>query len=238
VFGLRELAATFIHPTAWLVGIFLILLGSDFKQTFRSILAFPYLIIVSLVVFALYCLTTIQGRFLPAWELLIWGSLLTAAHQRRSIVGIYRAVTAFVCLAMIGAVAYMIYGETIHGFHNDATTEYEIAEGLQEMALQPGENVAAIGFGIDAHWAYLDRLNIVAEINPEDTCGFWNEPADIQAQVMEKFAQAGVDVVVANTGTGIRTTSQVTPLDLSACAHPGNGWRKIPGTLDQAFFLK
>jgi hypothetical protein len=143
-----------------------------------------------------------------------------------------------VSVAMIGAVTYMVYGESIHGFHNDATAEYEIAEGLQRMGLHLGENVAAIGFGIDAHWAYLDRLNIVAEIDPEGTCLFWSEPADMQNQIVEKFAQAGADVVVVNAGTGIRSTSRVVPLELADCARPGDGWRKIPGTLDQAFFLK
>jgi hypothetical protein len=55
---------------------------------------------------------------------------------------------------------------------------------------------------------------------------------------MNKFAQAGATVVVANTGGGIRTTSRAVPLDLAGCARPGAGWRKLEGSPDYAFFLK
>jgi hypothetical protein len=133
---------------------------------------------------------------------------------------------------------HLVYGESIHGFHDDASAEYVTAEGLKQMGLQPGTKVGAIGFDNDAYWAYLVRLDIVAEINTDETCLFWSEPAAVQTQVLEKFAQAGASVVVANTGGGIRTTSRAVPLDLAGCSRPGPGWRKIEGSPSHAFFLK
>jgi hypothetical protein len=139
---------------------------------------------------------------------------------------------------MIAAVAHMVYGESIHGFHNDATPEYVTADGLQKMGLHSGERVAAIGFDNDAQWAYLARLDIVTEINTDETCLFWSEPAGMQTQILQKFAQAGASVVVANTGSGVRTTSRADPIDLAGCSRPGAGWRQIPGSQNHAFFLK
>jgi hypothetical protein len=237
-YQLFELGGLVLHPTAWIAGIFLIFLGADLKRTFSNIAFYPHLILIALAAFSMFCLTSLQGRFLPPWEILVWGSLLTAVQLRPTTAPIYRVITPLVCFVMLSAVGYLVYGESIHGFHNDASAEYAIAEGLQKMGLRPGENIAAVGFDMDAHWAYLTRTNIVAEIGTDDTCLFWSEAADIQQQVMEKFAQAGAEILVVNAGGGIRTTSRPPPHDLAGCARPGAGWRKIPGVADYAFFLK
>jgi hypothetical protein len=96
--------------------------------------------------------------------------------------------------------------------------------------------VGAIGFDNDAYWAYLARFDIVAEINTEDTCLFWSEPPAIQSQVLEKLAEAGASVVVANTGGGVKTTSRAVPFDLAGCARPGPQWKNIEGSPNHAFF--
>jgi hypothetical protein len=106
------------------------------------------------------------------------------------------------------------------------------------MGVQPGTKVGAIGFDNDAYWAYLARLDIVAEINTDETCLFWSEPPEVQTQVLEKFAEAGVSVVVANTGGGVKTTSRAVPFDLAGCARPRPGWRQIEGSVNWAFFVK
>ena len=124
---------------------------------------------------------------LAPWELMIWGSILAGVRLRPSPAPVYRWVAAAVSLALVAAVGYMVYGESIHGFHNDASAEYAIAEGLLKMGLQPGEKVGAIGFDMDAHWVYLARLSIVAEIGTDETCLFWSEPAATQAQVLGKI---------------------------------------------------
>ena len=139
---------------------------------------------------------------------------------------------------MIAAMVHLVYGESVQVFPSDATPEYVTAEGLQRMGLQPGEKVGAIGYDNDVYWAYLARFNIVAEINTNETCLFWSEPAAIQAVILEKFAQAGAKVVVANTGGGVKTTSRPVPIDLAGCSHPSSAWRKIEGSPNHAFFLK
>ena len=232
------LGSLLLHPTAWLVGMLLIFLGSDLRGTLKGIAVYWYLIVIAGVAFSLYCLTLVQGRFLPPWEMLIWGSVLASVRLRPATAPLYRGLAAFVALALLAAVCYMTYGESIHGFHNDASAEYATAEGLRQMGLQPGTKVGAIGFDMDAHWAYLARLDIVAEIGTDDTCFFWSEPSTVQTQVLEKFAQAGASVVVANTGGGIRTTSRPVPLDLAGCSRPSSGWRKIEGSPNYAFFLR
>jgi len=132
----------------------------------------------------------------------------------------------------------LTYAGFIHRFPSDATPEYVTAEGLLRMGVQPGAKVGAIGFDNDAYWAYLARVDIVAEINTDETCLFWSEPPQIQSQVLEKFRQTGASVVVANTGGGVKTTSRTVPFDLAGCSRPVAPWRNIDGSPNQAYFLK
>ncbi|MFY9912444.1 MAG: hypothetical protein WAK56_21565, partial [Candidatus Sulfotelmatobacter sp.] len=233
---LVELGSVLLHPTAWFVGIVLLFLGCDFRETLRGIAGYWYLITISAIAAGLYCLTVVQSRFVVPWEPLFWGAILTGIRLRRTMVPISGLLTAITSCALIAATAHLVYGESVHGFHNDASAEYKTAEGLQHMGLQSGEKVGAIGFDNDAHWAYLARLKIVAEIDSNDTCLFWSEPTAIRAQILEKFAQAGARVVVANTGGAIRSTSRA-PVDLAACTKPDAGWRTIDGSPNHAFFL-
>jgi hypothetical protein len=232
------LGSLLAHPTAWIVGVFLILAGSKPKETLKGISVYGYLIALAGVAVSFYCLTNIQGRFFAPWEMLIWGSVLAGVRVRSKAEPWSRGIVALISLVMMAAMAHLVYGESIHGFPSDATPEYVTAEGLQKMGVHPGERVAAIGFDNDAHWAYLARLNIVAEINTDEACLFWSETAGIQTQILKKFAEAGASVVVANTGSGVRTTSRTDPIDLAGCSRPSAEWRQIPGSRNHAFFLK
>ncbi len=232
------LGSALAHPTAWIVGIFLILLGSTLWETLKGIAGYAYLIVIGAVALAMYCMTLIQDRFLPPWEFLIWGSVLAGVRLRPRVEALSRGIIALVSFAMVAAMVHLVYGESVQVFHSDATPEYVTAEGLQRMGLQPGEKVGAIGYDNDAYWAYLAQFDIVAEINTGETCLFWSEPAAVQAEILEKFSQAGAKVVVANTGGGVRTTSRPVPIDLAGCSRPSSGWRKIEGSPNYAFFLR
>jgi hypothetical protein len=226
------------HPIAWIVGIFLILLGSKPRETIKGITSYGYLLVIGAVAVLLYCTVLIEGRYLAPWQFLIWGAILAGVRLRPRIEFLSRGIVVLVSFAMIAAMVHLVYGESVHVFPSDATPEYVTAEGLQKMGVQAGEKVGAIGYDYDAYWAYLARFDIVAEITTDETCLFWSERQDIQAKILEKFAHAGARVVVANAGGGVKTTSRRVPLDLAGCARPSAGWRKIEGSPNYAYFLK
>ncbi len=235
---LLKLGLELLQPTAWAVGMLLIFLGSDPKKTLRGIAVYGYLLVISASAFSLYCLTLIESRYLVPWEILFWGALLAGVRLRKPNASLYRWLTMAVALALIGAMLKLTYAGFIHPFPSDATPEYKTAEGLLRMGLRPGAKVGAIGFDNDAYWAYLAQVDIVAEINTDETCLFWSEPPQIQSQVLEKFRQAGASVVVANTGGGVKTTSRAVPYDLAGCSRPLAPWSNIDGSPNHAYFLK
>jgi hypothetical protein len=226
------------HPTAWVAALALLVLGCDLRRSLHGIADSWYLAAIAVVAFAAHCVTLLEGRYLAPWEILLWGVVLTGLRLRPKTARFYGIVTAIVSVVLLTSIARLLYGEHIHGFHNDASAEYTTAEGLEKLGLRPGTRVGAIGFDNDAYWAYLLRLNIVAEIDTDETCLFWGQPPATQDEILDKFVQAGASAVVAQTGGGIRSTSQPVPIPFSACAHPDTRWQKIPGSPNHIFFLK
>jgi hypothetical protein len=149
-----KLGLELLHPTAWVIGMFLIFLGSDPKKTWRGIAVYGYLLVISATAFSLYCLTLIESRYLVPWEILFWGALLAGVRLRKPNAPLYRWLTIAVSLALIGAMLKLTYAGFIYRFPSDATPEYVTAEGLQRMGVRPGAKMGAIGFDNDAYWAY------------------------------------------------------------------------------------
>jgi hypothetical protein len=125
----------------------------------------------------------------------------------------YRALALVLAGLLLAATGYGAYGQERHGRDDDATPDYETAEGLTKIGLRPGATVAAIGFDNDAHWAYLGGFNVIAEIGSGDACTFWSMSVAERDEILRAFGKAGANAVIANAGTGVKNTMG-TPLEL------------------------
>ena len=236
---LPTLVWVLVQPKYWIACVILLLLGAQARATVVGIARRWDLLLISLAVFAVYCLTSIEPRYFPPWQMLFWAAILSGIHMRPNPNWrLYGPLVAVVAVALLGLTANGIRGQFLQGRHDDGSPDYTTAEGLRKMGVQPGEKVAAIGFDSDAYFAYLDGLSIVAEINTNDTCEFWQDSPSVQSDIMEKLKKAGVQVVVANTGGGVRSTSRKVPIDLAACFRPAAGWQQIEGGRNHVYFLQ
>jgi hypothetical protein len=125
------------------------------------------------------------------------------------------------------AVATVAYGEFRHGREDDATPEYATAEGLQKLGFAAGTKVGVMRFDKDAHWAYLAKKSVVAEIDANEECAFWSASPSVRSDVLRAFARAGASVSVANAEEAITSTSGSSALTLKNCARPHDGWRRL-----------
>jgi hypothetical protein len=228
-----------VQPKIWTIALLLILLTAS-AATFSGIWLRWDLILLSVSVFLMYCLTSVEPRYFPPWQLLFWGSIIAGIRMRPRFLSWtgYHWLAALTAIGLLASMANGIRGQLSHGQHDDAVAEYLTAEGLASMRVMPGTKVAAIGFDNDAYFAYLDQLSIVAEIDSDETCKFWEASPAVQSEVLGKLRQAGVQIVVANTGGGVRSTSHSPPLDIVTCAHPGEEWRQIEGSANRVYFLQ
>jgi hypothetical protein len=108
---------------------------------------------------------------------------------------------------------------------NNQTEQWLVADYLSNAGVHPGAKVAPVraGDAIPCYWAYIDNLQIVAEIgndayDPDDQKKdlqlFVTHP-DVQQTVFALFQQAGAVVTLVGA------------LDT---APQGPGWERIPGT--------
>ena len=104
-------------------------------------------------------------------------------------------------------------------------TQYQIAEGLRELGINPGDKVAYLGTIINnVSWARLARVQVVAEVRYAPT--FWNKPPLVRNQIIEtikKKSKAGAIVY--------RYKGELPD------AVPANDWHKIGNTNCQVYFL-
>jgi len=223
----KQILSCFLHPRVWALAM-LILAVLSTRSSFAGIAAHWFLLVPAIAVFAMYSLTFAEFRYMSAWVMLVWAAFLFGLRISGEYKRILPCLAGITAAVMLLASAYGIRGQFAYR-HDDATGDYRIVEGLQKLGVDGGEKVAAIGFDNDAHWAYLSRLSIIAEIDADQTCEFWSATAATQREVLEKFKRAGASLVVAHVKGGMRlTTGYETPPDLAACTHPGSGWEKLP----------
>jgi len=229
----------FAVPQVWLVGILLLVLTVEPGATAAAVSRCWFLAVSSAAVFCLYALTFSEYRFMPAWKILVWAAILAGLRltARRASLPAYRWLAAGVAFIMLASVANGIRGEYVEGRHDDATPEYQTAEGLRKMGLRPRDKVGIMGFDNDAIWPYLAGFSVVAEIDTQDVCDFWKAPAQVQADVLLRFRQAGATAVVANTGGGMKSTTSSPPADYLTCGRPWTGWDRIDGSTNHVYFL-
>jgi hypothetical protein len=227
------------QPKAWSIAMLLLLLGAS-AASLRGMAEHWDLILIAVLVFALYCLTTVEARYFPPWQLLFWGAILSGFRLRPRFCewAGYRWLAGLTAAFLVFSMANGMRGQFRQGQHDDGSPDYLTAEGLIQMGVRPGTKVAAIGFDNDAYFAYLDRLGIVAEINTDDACEFWQSSPLVQTEILTRLRNAGAELVVANTGGGVRSTSRAPALDIVHCARPGDGWRKIGDSVNRAYFLR
>ena len=73
----------------------------------------------------------------------------------------------------------------------------DVAEALAEEGIAPGTDIALVGDGINAKWAYLAGVRIVAEVLPHAQGKLWGLTQEREEEVLRAFADAGAAFVVA-----------------------------------------
>jgi len=229
----------FALPRIWLIGIVVLLSFCQPSATIRGIAQSWYLIVPSLCVFGAYSLTFAEFRYLPAWLLMVWASVLVGLRLRPSLASppMTKLIAIAVAAVMVVSTSHGLYGQLRSGRHDDATAHYAIAEGLTKLGVHRGDQVGVIGFDNDAHWAYLDGLMIVAEIGTSGVCDFWNASDGNKSNMLHRFAQAGAVAIIANAAHTYKSTTRSAPFDFAACSRPDSGWHRIGDTEDYVYFV-
>ncbi|HKY60795.1 MAG TPA: hypothetical protein VJP59_07280 [Gemmatimonadota bacterium] len=201
---------------------------------------------VALVAFALYGLVYVEGRYVAPFVVLFWAGILShlrlpEGEESRKLLRVSGAVLVVFMLVPIAQFeaefgSAFLDLELPEMISTPATPQPwparppleragsapEIAEGLQELGVRPGDAIGFVGHAFGAYFARLAGVKIVAQLQSPDASRFWDARGSARLAVLEAFAEAGAEAVIAE---------RVPP------EGPGKGWRRIGRTSHWIYFL-
>ena len=182
------------------------------------------LIVPAIAGLGLYAMVNVQGRYTASFIVLLWLALFMAVRvpQAASAMKFVKSISVvMVTLIVLTTVAssnrevLLTARQLIRGENPSAHEQWQVADGLREMGVGPGDKVAFIGDSFRSFWAHLAGARVVAEVRKDKVVDFWQANSSVKSDLINAFAGAGVKAVV--------TEKPPTGSDLS-------GWQKIRDT--------
>ena len=172
------------------------------------------LVIPALLAFGLYGTVLVEGRYVGAFILLFWADILgnlrlPNAPANELWLGTLSSIAAFGLLANM--ILFNLDGFTrlnpswqseLGAPAAPAAKPLAVARTLQELGVGQGDRVGVIGYAYDSFWARLARVRIIAEMPEADADEFWRGDQGLRQNVLQAFANTGVDAVVAEYAPG------------------------------------
>jgi hypothetical protein len=153
--------------------------------------------------------------FTLCWVGLFSGLKMPTGRQGQRLVAL---VTLAVVIGTAGPTIASVFAHLSRNLGAQPNEQWEVAENLRGLGVEPGDRVARIGGGFGVvYWARLLGVTEVAEVPSADSKDFWSAKPEVQAQVIQTFQRLGVKAIVADM-----SNQQVAP---------GPQWRQLGGGL-------
>ena len=176
-----------------------------------------WLILLPLVAaLVMYALVLVEFRYVAPFVLLL---LVWTLSKLRVVAGapeqMLKRFVAITVLAPALAVGWMAARDLKDVLANKPYEPWVVATSLREMGIVPGTEVATIGTGLDAYWAHLAGVRVIAEIPDKDQAIFVAAGSAKKRQILSKFAEVAAKAVVTKN---------------AAVATSMDGWQRVGAT--------
>jgi hypothetical protein len=175
----------------------------------------------SLAALGMYALVHVEERFVSCFALmlLMWGFSSVRISERAGVT-LGKRARLVIMLAPVLAVAWSAVTDVVQLVRNRPYEEWEVACGLRELGISPGTKVGYIGTGLDAYWAHLAGVRIIAEIPGKDQSVLLAADHARRETILGKFGEVGAKAIVTRNYAVVSSMS---------------GWKRIRGT---QYYLK
>jgi 4-amino-4-deoxy-L-arabinose transferase-like glycosyltransferase len=157
-----------------------------------------YLWLPPLIGCAAYAVVHVEFRLVGPFTPLLWIAAFSCLQgaglevPRRAALALILAVLAVTGLR----VAKSMSSDLAAILAKPENLNWQIAEGLHVVGLQPGEKIACLSLNAELHWARLAGVKIVSEIPLGDGNVFWTADPETKRRAFQLFASTGAKVVV------------------------------------------
>lgn len=219
-----SIAANLLIRSPILLPVLLLAAVSGFTGWWKRVLHLWPVLFPALAGLGLYSLVYVERRYVAANLLVMWMAVLIALRLRRPLLRqwapwlLAAASLMFIGLYVRSRVLWAVHdaiSDLRHGHEKFWNTNYALASQLQRLGLCPGDKVAYIGPGINADWARLARVKIVAEVplmyarsrafmnnlhidDPSEIEKFFTSGPEVQNSVLDIFRKTGAKVAVTD----------------------------------------
>ncbi len=178
--------------------VLLLVMGMRKSKSTRPLRFSPLLVLWPLTALLMYGAVTVEGRYVGAFLLLLclelYGVLVFRVERRAAI-----AVCAIALAVTMVPVVISISGSlraSVKQLRNPKDEGYiDVGKNLVSLGLQPGDQVAVIGYAKNCYYARYGRLRIVAQIPNSDE--FWSLSEVEAKRVEDRLQSIGVKAVIA-----------------------------------------
>jgi hypothetical protein len=173
--------------------------------------------LIGLLGLGMYALVHAELRYIAVFLTLFWVGLFSGLEVPAGIVGrrLAGAVALAVVIAMVSPAALSAGAHFRRALQSQPNNQWQVAEDLQRMGVQPGDRVGRFPAHFGLAWARLLKAMVVAQIPPDSQAQFWCGKPETQAQVIDKFRGLGVTAIVAEK------------ISTDARCGPGPAWQKV-----------
>lgn len=188
----------------------------------KGILGYWFLLIPTITYILAYMLVYVDPRYIASSLVVIWLAMLASVGMpdpdfRHKADRVIQELSILFAVAFIASrlesPARMAIRDLTHLHETDWSVNWMLKDGMVKLGLKPTDKVAWIGQAIDAEWARLAGVKIVAEVpviyERDNTLfrrvdygirkqlkEFWDATPEQKAQVFQAFRDAGATVVV------------------------------------------
>lgn len=164
----------------------------------------------------MYALVHVEARFVGGFLLMLLMNFLARARSSsfKPVPWLLKA-TYIMVLAPAIAIAWSASQNVWKTIFPKSFEQWEVARVLHDEGISPASRVGYIGTGLDAYWAHLAQVRIVAEIPDPGVASFVQARPEEKDEVMRKFREVGVKAVLTK---------------YPDVAQSMQGWQSITGT--------
>jgi len=140
----------------------LLLLAPDKRLVFAGILKFWPVVLFGATPFAMYAMVHADGRFFPAFFVMLWTALAAGI-----LLGLGDSLDARMpfCIVTVAAALMLVEALKVTFRTVPARLNYEVAQRTQAMGLKRGDPVAIVTGDFDYSWARLAGARVILEVD-------------------------------------------------------------------------
>jgi 4-amino-4-deoxy-L-arabinose transferase-like glycosyltransferase len=157
-----------------------------------------YLWVPPLVACASYAIVLIEFRYVAPFVLLLWLATISSFLSLRSEGPrrfLFAVILATFCVTGL-KIAKFAVSDLLAIRANHENADWQVAQGLRNWGLQPGDSVAGLSRVAESQWARLAGVKIVAEIPLGEENVFWTADQETKQKVFRLLACTGAKMVI------------------------------------------